>query len=154
MNTRFGWSVIAVLTVIIIVLAVLLMAAPVPSRSPNGGTPRPSPAPQPFTSENVKVSSPLPNATLGKAFTVIGEAQGTWYFEASFPVQIRDSQNNLIAQTHAEAQSDWMTQNLVPFTATVTVENYSGPATLVLLKDNPSGLPENDDSVEFPIVIQ
>jgi len=42
----------------------------------------------------------------------------------------------------------------VPFTAQVTVEDYSGPATLVLLKDNPSGLPENDDSVSFSVVIQ
>lgn len=85
---------------------------------------------------------------------VIGEARGPWYFEASFPVQVRDPDNNLVGQGIAQAGAEWMTENFVPFSATVTVANYTGPATLVLLKDNPSGLPENDDAVFFPIVVQ
>ncbi len=83
-----------------------------------------------------------------------GEAPGNWFFEASFPIQVRDKGNNKVGQTTGQAQSDWMTTELVPFTAEITVTGYSGPATLVLLKDNPSGLPENEDSVSIPIVIQ
>ena len=36
----------------------------------------------------------------------------------------------------------------------VVVRDYSGPADLILLRDNPSGLPENDDEVTMPIVIK
>lgn len=116
--------------------------------------PSPASAPTAFTSENVTVFFPLPETTLPRVFTVTGEARGTWYFEASFPVQVRDADSALVGQGIAEAKSDWMTTEFVPFTAEVTVENFSGPAMLVLLKDNPSGLPENADAVEFPIVIE
>ncbi len=91
---------------------------------------------------------------MGKSFTVTGEAPGNWYFEASFPIQVRDKDNNKIGQTTGQAQSDWMTTEQVPFKADIAIEGYSGPATLVLLRDNPSGMPENDDSLEIPIVIQ
>ncbi|MEY4747174.1 MAG: hypothetical protein RLZZ416_223 [Candidatus Parcubacteria bacterium] len=105
-------------------------------------------------SDKVTISNPLPHATVGKTFTVTGEARGAWYFEASFPVQVRDANNNKVGQGIAQAQGDWMTESFVPFEAAVTVSGYRGPATLVLMKDNPSGLPENDDSVEIPVVIQ
>ena len=118
-----------------------------------------TPAPQDqeqtmFTSEYVNVTAPLQNATVAKQFTVSGEARGNWYFEASFPIKIQDANNNQVGAGIAQAQEEWMTTEFVPFIATVTVENYSGPATLVLLKDNPSGLPEHDDSVTFPVIVQ
>jgi hypothetical protein len=91
---------------------------------------------------------------VAKQFTVSGEARGNWYFEASFPIKIQDANNNQVGAGIAQAQEEWMTTEFVPFIATVTVENYSGPATLVLLKDNPSGLPEHDDSVTFPVIVQ
>lgn len=150
MNLRI--TIALVVLFVVVVLGGILLAWPAPQQ--NNGTPPPPPVAQPFTSENVKVSSPLPGSSLPKTFTVVGEARGTWYFEASFPVQVRDLANNLIAQTHAEAKSDWMTTDWVPFSSTVTVSNYSGPATLILMKDNPSGLPEFEDSVEFGVVIQ
>jgi len=153
MNLRVAWSIVIVLAVVIVILTILLFAGSTPSQNQNG-TPPPAPAPAPFTSENVNVSFPLPNATVPKTFTVIGEARGTWYFEASFPVQVRDPQNNLVGQGIAQAGADWMTTQFVPFSAPVTVSGYSGPADLVLIKDNPSGLPEHDDAVFFPIVIQ
>lgn len=152
MSARMAWSIIVVLAVIIVVLAVLLFAGSAPDQ--NGTTPPPSPTPAPFRSENVNVSFPLPNATVPKTFTVIGEARGTWYFEASFPVQVRDPGNNLVGQGIAQAGANWMTTEFVPFSASVTVTGYSGPADLVLIKDNPSGLPENDDAVFFPVVVQ
>lgn len=138
---------------IVAVTGAILIATPSPSPSPTP-TPSPTPGTPPFTSDNVVVTDPLPNATVQKTFTVKGQARGIWYFEASFPVQVRDPQNNVVAQTHAEAQSDWMTTEFVPFISRVSVADYTGPAVLVLLKDNPSGLPEHDDSVEFPIIIQ
>ena len=136
-----AWVSVVVLGVLIVAAAVLLFITP-------------APAPAAFTSENVNVFSPLPDAVVPRAFTVSGEARGTWFFEASFPIKVQDPNNDQVGLGIAQAQADWMTENFVPFTATVTVGGYSGPAILVLLKDNPSGLPENDNSVEFPIVIQ
>jgi hypothetical protein len=101
------------------------------------------------------ITEPVSGGIVGTSFIVSGKAPGNWYFEASFPIMVRDSNDNVIARTHGSAQGDWMTTDLVAFTATVNIDgDYKGPATLILLRDNPSGLPENDDSVSIPIVIQ
>ena len=106
------------------------------------------------TSENIRVDAPQPNAVVSNTFVVSGAAAG-WYFEASFPIEVTDSNGTIIAQLPATAQGDWMTSEFVPFSATVTVTNgYTGPATIILKKDNPSGLPEYDASVSYPVVIQ
>ena len=103
----------------------------------------------------IVVTYPKANASVPKNFTVTGQAPGNWFFEASAPVMVQDPEGNKLAQGIAQAQGDWMTTNLVAFTAVIkTNPAYSGPATLILLKDNPSGLPENEDSLEIPIVIQ
>lgn len=50
--------------------------------------------------------------------------------------------------------SDGSANDLVSFEGKVDVQDYSGPARLVLMKDKPSGLPEYEDSVEFDIITQ
>lgn len=103
----------------------------------------------------VQVELPFPGAVVGKDFSVIGKARGAWFFEASFPIEVLDAQGNIIAAGIAQAESDWMTENLVPFRADIKVpESYIGPAKLILKKDNPSGLPEHDASASFDIVIE
>lgn len=112
-------------------------------------------APRAPLSERVAVLVPTHNQTVSQTFTVSGKAPGAWYFEASFPIQVRDQNERVIGRAHGNAQGDWMTTDLVSFSATVNIEgNYQGLATLILLRDNPSGLPENDDSVSIPIRIQ
>lgn len=100
----------------------------------------------------VQVTSPLPDAAVTSPLVVAGQAPGTWYFEASFPVKLLDADGNLLAQAPAQAQGDWMTTAPVTFSATL---NFAVPptatGTLVLEKDNPSGLPENAGSVEVPV---
>ncbi|MES2087576.1 MAG: Gmad2 immunoglobulin-like domain-containing protein [Patescibacteria group bacterium] len=103
----------------------------------------------------ITVETPTPGAVTGKTFSVIGKARGTWFFEASFPVELRDKDGNILIQTPAQAQSDWMTTEFVPFKVDLKVpESYIGPATLVLKKDNPSGLPEHEAFILFPITIE
>ncbi|KKW29900.1 MAG: hypothetical protein UY73_C0003G0012 [Parcubacteria group bacterium GW2011_GWA2_52_8] len=101
---------------------------------------------------NINVSSPQPNSVVSSPLIVTGEARGTWYFEASFPVKLYDANNNLLAQAPAQALSDWMTTDFVSFSVTLTFPTPSTQTgTLVLEKDNPSGLPQNDDSVSIPV---
>lgn len=96
-----------------------------------------------------------PGVTVLREFTVFGQARGQWFFEASFPVEVRSSDGRTIAMGHAEAQGEWMTEEFVPFVAEVKLQEiYKGAATLILHKDNPSGESSRDASVEIPIVVQ
>jgi len=104
---------------------------------------------------DIVVTTPTPGAVTGKTFKVAGKARGTWYFEASFPIEVRDSGGAVLTTVVAQAKGEWMTSNFVPFSVDVAVPtSYIGPATIVLHKDNPSGLPEHDASATFPITIE
>lgn len=103
----------------------------------------------------IVVDLPFPGAVTGKEFSVVGEARGNWFFEASFPVELLDGNGNVLVQAHADAQGDWMTTAFVPFKADIKIPtSYTGLATLVLRKDNPSGLPEHEASISFPFTIE
>lgn len=105
--------------------------------------------------ENIIVDLPFPGAVTGKVFSVIGKARGSWYFEASFPVKVLDAKGDMLAQGVAQAQSDWMTADFVPFKADIKIpDTYIGKARLVLEKDNPSGLKENNASMSFDFTIE
>lgn len=106
------------------------------------------------SSDLVRVTLPFPDAVVGRDFSVIGEARGQWFFEANAPIQILDSSGNVLVNGYAMAQGEWMTTEFVPFKGDIKIpEFYTGKATLVFMKDNPSDLRENDASVSFPINI-
>lgn len=92
----------------------------------------------------IELRSPLPDALLRSPATIEGRARGPWFFEASFPVYLLDAAGDTIARMPAQAVGEWMTTEFVPFRATLT---FTAPAsrtgTLILAKDNPSGLPEH-----------
>ena len=104
-------------------------------------------------SDLIRVSTPIAGAVVMSPLIIEGEARGTWYFEASFPIRIYDAKNVLLGTAIAQAQSDWMTENFVPFKATLTFsKSTTSTGTLVLEKDNPSGLPEHADELRIPIL--
>lgn len=102
--------------------------------------------------ENVLVTTPLPNQVVSNPLVVTGSARGTWYFEASFPVSLVDGNGKVLGRGIAQAKDEWMTPEFVPFEARI---DFDPPTTmtgfLILSKDNPSGLSENDAEVKFPI---
>lgn len=103
----------------------------------------------------IDVTLPTPGAVVGKSFSVTGQARGTWYFEASFPVLVLGKDGEVLDQIPAAAESDWMTENFVPFRADIEIpDGYTGPATVVLKNDNPSGDPARDKSISFDINIE
>lgn len=105
--------------------------------------------------DDIFVELPGAGDVTGKTFTVKGKARGPWYFEASFPVTLLDGQGAELAQGVALAEGEWMTEEFVPFSVELTApQNYIGPATLVLKKDNPSGEPEFDASLSVPITVE
>ena len=94
-----------------------------------------------------------PGNIIKSPLTITGEARGYWYFEASFPVVLVDWDGKIIAEGIATAQDEWMTEDFVPFEATLefTKPSYGENGALILQKDNPSDLPELDDALEIPI---
>jgi hypothetical protein len=107
--------------------------------------------------EVIRLDYPRPNQTISSPLNIKGEARGTWFFEASFPVILTDWDGLIIAQGIATAKGDWMTEDFVPFEATLEFtlnkQAYSNRGSLILKKDNPSGLPENDDALEIPVLL-
>ncbi|MCI0619554.1 hypothetical protein L0Y40_00765 [Candidatus Wolfebacteria bacterium] len=101
----------------------------------------------------IRVDEPEPNHVIISPLSIRGEARGTWYFEATFPVVLVDWDGRIIAEGYAEAQDEWMTEEFVPFTAMLTFTKpfYGERGALILKKDNPSGLPEHDAALEIPI---
>lgn len=106
------------------------------------------------TKDLIVVDSPLPGQSVTKTFSVTGKARGTWYFEASFPIKVVDRDGTILFSAPAQAQGDWMTEDFAPFKVDITLKStYTGEATLILNKDNPSGLSEKEASVSIPIKI-
>lgn len=107
-------------------------------------------------SDLIRLFSPRPNEVVTSPLTIRGEARGYWFFEASFPVVLTNWDGLIIAQGIATTQDDWMTNDFVPFEAVLKFrveQSYSNRGLLILKKDNPSGLPENDDALEIPVLI-
>lgn len=143
----FGLSLLVVIMLIIIGILGIRFAAP--HRSTTSIPHAPIAASK---DDLLMVDFPLPGDAVSSPLTVFGSARGAWYFEASFPVKIYDSNGKLLGSVAAQAQGDWMTAEYVPFTARLT---FATPSTstgvLVLQKDNPSGLPEYANELRIPI---
>lgn len=135
------------------------------TRAPSDAVPPVSSSTPPVSgdkSDLIVVETPQPGGIVISPLMVKGKARGNWYFEASFPVILKDANGNILAQAPAQAQGEWMTTEFVPFEVTLTFTPpkfvcfrapCTIPGTLVLKKDNPSGLPEHDDSVSIPVNI-
>ncbi len=103
-------------------------------------------------SDFIHVTSPKPNDVIKSPVNITGEARGTWYFEASFPIKLYDANNKLLGTVAAQAQGDWMTNNFVPFKATMNfAASTTSTGTMVFEKDNPSGLPQNAMEYRMPV---
>ncbi len=125
--------------VVLILLAVFFfMQSPAPVESPT----------------DVKVFNIESGQEISSPLVVEGEALGTYFFEASFPIVITDETGNILGSSYVEAQSDWMTEDYVPFRGEITFSSKTGgKGFLVLKKDNPSGLPENDKEIKIPVML-
>jgi len=105
----------------------------------------------------IRLESPLPGDVITSPLTIRGEARGVWFFEGDFPVVLTDWNGLIIAEHYATAQGAWMTEDFVPFEAVLEfpvpedIGEFSNRGSLILQKDNPSGLPEHDDALEITV---
>jgi hypothetical protein len=162
--------ILAAVVLLIGLVAVIAVGAVLRSRQApplpvgDGGAPsasEPVPGPgsaaggtQPSTGKEalIRVESPVPGEAISSPLVVRGEARGPWYFEATFPVTLLDAGGEVVLAHYAQARDEWMTNDFVPFTATLV---FDAPKTadgvLVLSKSNASGLPEHDDELRIPV---
>ncbi|MDQ3008738.1 MAG: Gmad2 immunoglobulin-like domain-containing protein [bacterium] len=124
----------------------------VTSPQPTPEAPMSSVTPSP-SAVSIFLTSPLNGETISSPLRITGQARGNWFFEATFPVVLTNWNGLIIAEGYAEAQGEWMTEELVPFVATLefVTPDYGERGSLILQKANPSGLPENDDALEITI---
>jgi len=103
----------------------------------------------------IRIDYPRPNTIISSPLSISGQAVGYWYFEASFPVELYDSSGNLLGQGIATAQSDWMTEDFVPFEVDLEFQKPTDKyGLLILRKDNASGDPRLNDSLEVPVIFE
>lgn len=106
----------------------------------------------PITQEYFKLDTLDVNSEITSPLVISGQAKGTMFFEGSFPVSMEDSNGKNLGTDIARADGEWMTEDMVPFKATINFKTSSTKKGFIILKnDNPSGLPENEHSVKFPI---
>lgn len=100
----------------------------------------------------IVVDSPRLNTLLTSPVEVKGKARGTWFFEASFGVEIKDANGLELGNAVAQAEGEWMTEEFVPFKA---ILNFTKPTTstgeLIIRNANPSGLAENEKELRIPV---
>ncbi|MFA6197765.1 MAG: Gmad2 immunoglobulin-like domain-containing protein [Patescibacteria group bacterium] len=103
-------------------------------------------------SDLIQLDSPRANRVINSPISGNGQARGSWFFEASFPVRLEDANGRVIAQTQAQADGDWMTSEFVPFTFSLTAQlTYNQTYWLVLERDNPSGQANTTQALRVPV---
>lgn len=151
------WVLISILIIVIIAGIVLIFLPVNKAVAPTNGAGETTSTPEAQKAsldDLIVVDAPLINAAVSSPLAISGQARGNWYFEASFPVELKDASGNVLAQAPAQAQGDWMTTDFVPFALSLPfpAQTPGSHGTLVLHNDNPSGDPAKDKSVEIPVV--
>lgn len=108
----------------------------------------------------IKVLSPAGMSVITTPLKLTGEARGEWFFEAVAPITLVNWDGLIIAEGYVTATDDWTTTEFVPFAGELSFTSpykdgdpdFMKRGTIIFKKDNPSGLPENDDALEIPVL--
>lgn len=100
----------------------------------------------------IVLTIPIANSSVVSPLFVQGSAPGTWYFEASMPVDILNAEMQVVSSGYVTAQGDWMTTNSVPFSGTLTFTSASNTNGYIRFKkSNPSGESKYEQSILIPV---
>ncbi len=143
-------KILVLLTLILVALLLIFFFIPVPQKNKNIKNTTSRATSTLSYSKNLKLFNLNPDQKIYSPLVVMGEAKG-WYFEGSFPSWIEDQDGNIISMSTAQARSDWMTEEFVPFETRL---EFKPPITekgfVVFQADNPSGK-DNPDTVKIPV---
>lgn len=104
------------------------------------------------STEGIRVISPTEGTSVNSGFTMEAMIPGNWSYEATIDFRLESMDGELIAVSTATTSEDWMTTDPVLFSGEI-IYNITADTTakIVIVKANPSGLPENADSYEWTI---
>jgi hypothetical protein len=98
----------------------------------------------------IRVNQPQNGQKVESPVLIKGEARGTWFFEASFPVWLQDGSGNKLAKGYVQAKENWMTEDYVPFEGKLSFGAVqANEGILILEKANPSGIEEQNESISI-----
>jgi len=101
---------------------------------------------------DVVLDKPLYGDLVTSPMVVKGKARGTWFFEASMPVVLKDDSGKVLYQGSIPALGDWMTTDYVEFATSIPFDPGSAQnGVLIISKDNPSGDPQFDSAHAVPV---
>lgn len=105
--------------------------------------------------EEIELETPEPFQVVKSPISVSGQARGSWFFEADFPLRVENKEGELVTSTFVTTTEEWMTEEFVSFKKDIDYEHPSaGYSYLILEKANPSGLPENSDELRIPVYLR
>ncbi len=100
----------------------------------------------------VRITAPTSGSVITSPLRVTGSVPGSWSHEGQFTVRLLDENGDVLTETPAKLQGEWMTEEMVPFIVTLPFDaSANGMGTLELVKANPSGLESNIDTVSIPV---
>jgi len=103
-------------------------------------------------SDMIVIEYPKPHDIVTSPLVIKGRARGTWLFEGSFPVTLYYGEGKDFIETFAMVEGEWMTENFIPFTLTINFpEPYVNDGLLILKRNNPSDIREQDMSLSIPL---
>jgi hypothetical protein len=149
---------IIVLIIVIVIVLFNVIKTTQKQKLPTDGVVKPEPIEMLEKAQKadlIIVDYPRVGEVVGNPISISGKARGYWFFEGDFPVVVTNWNGLIIGEGYATAQGEWMTEEYVPFTASISYDaTQIGPyprGTLILKKDNPSDMPEFDDALEYQI---
>ncbi len=104
-------------------------------------------------SNSPTISTPRENARITSPVIIKGVVPSGWMFEGQFPVELRDTNDKIIGRGIAkEVESgSWSSGKSIDFITTVEFTSVGKSGFIVLLSDNPSGIPEKQLTFKLPV---
>lgn len=104
------------------------------------------------TEIEVSVDQPESGATIGSPVTVVGQAPGTWFFEAVLPISIETVDGEVLAEEIFVTDQDWMTEVLLDFSLEIEFESPDANFGFIkIIKNDVSNIPRNKHFFYWPI---
>ena len=95
------------------------------------------------------------NDTVQVGSILSGSITGGWFFEGEFPVRVLNEDMEILDTVLAKTSQDWMTEDDISFEVVLDIDiEESSNVILRFEKSNPSGLIENDDYIDFPVMLE
>lgn len=96
------------------------------------------------TPDSIKIQHPRPRGEISSPLRVSGKARGSWYVEGQFSFRVVTDSGKKLAEGLVSSQSNWMTDDFVPFRGSLHFERPAGTETgqVIFESANPSGKPE------------